>query len=192
MEAREEVVRTRAQHEREKTENNRRAMNEAKQQLFNTYDRIQEEEIMEKAKRVNSAQGEQRYGEAWQVINEMSGRKRTKEGQIAGNSPEERVNTWYTHFKNLLGTQPAEEEVGEEIPAVLTNLNINDGPFTAAELARAKSTLRQGKSAGPDDIPPEVYKYCDIDDITLEICNRAMMKNSKPDIMVPLQHHPCS
>ena len=112
----------------------------------------------------------------------MSGRKRTKEGQIAGNNPEERMNTWYTHFKNLLGTQPAEEDAEEEIPAVLTNLNINDGPFTAAELARAKSTLRQGKSAGPDDIPPEVYKYCDIDDITLEICNRAMMKNSKPDI----------
>ena len=86
-------MRTRAQHEREKTENNRRAMNEAKQQLFNTYDRIQEEEIMEKVRRVDAAQGEQRYGEAWQVINEMSGRKRTKEGQIAGNSPEERVNT---------------------------------------------------------------------------------------------------
>ena len=62
------------------------------------------------------------------------------------------------------------------------NFDIDDAPFTAAELAREKSSLRQGKGAGPDGIPPEVYKYCDLDDITLEICNRAMMKNSKPDI----------
>ena len=57
------------------------------------------------------------------------------------------------------------KDAEEEIPAVLTNLNIDDGPFTAAELARAKSTLRQGKSAGPDGIPPEVYKYCNLADL---------------------------
>lgn len=51
----------------------------------------------------------------------MSGRKRTKVGKIAGNSPAERVKTWYTHFKNLLGTQQAEEEAEEEITAVSDN-----------------------------------------------------------------------
>ena len=32
--------------------------------------------------------------------------KKTKEGQVSGNSPEERVTTWFTHFKNLLGNTP--------------------------------------------------------------------------------------
>ncbi|KAJ8337946.1 hypothetical protein SKAU_G00369120 [Synaphobranchus kaupii] len=92
------------------------------------------------------------------------------------------MNTWFNHFRNLLGTHPAVEGAEEEIPAVLTHLNIDDGPFTAAELARVKSTLKQGKSAGPDCIPPEVLKNCDLDDITLETCNRALMKNNKPDM----------
>ncbi|KAJ8405056.1 hypothetical protein AAFF_G00329770 [Aldrovandia affinis] len=108
---------------------------------------------MEKVRRVEAAQGEQRYGESWRVINEMSGRKRAKEGQVAGNSLEERVNSWFTDFRNLLGTHPTVEGAEEEIPALLTNLNIDDGPFTVMELARVKSTLKQGKSAGPDSIP---------------------------------------
>lgn len=60
----------------------------------------------------------------------MSGRKRTKEGQVTGNTLGERVKTW---FRNLLNAHPNEEGTGDEIPAVLTNLNIYDGPFTAAE-----------------------------------------------------------
>ncbi|KAJ8346398.1 hypothetical protein SKAU_G00277990 [Synaphobranchus kaupii] len=132
---------------------------------------------MEKVHRVEAAVRRGMEGH-----NEMSGRKRGKEGQVAGNSPEERMNTWFNHFRNLLGTHPTVEGAEEEIPAVLTHLNIDDGPFTAAELARVKSTLKQGKSAGPDCIPPEVLKNCDLDDITLETCNRALMKNNKPDM----------
>ncbi|KAJ8351146.1 hypothetical protein SKAU_G00226220 [Synaphobranchus kaupii] len=180
--AREKVVNARRSFDREGTTENREALKEAKQLLFNTYDKIREEELMEKVHRVEAARGEQQYGEAWRGINEMSGRKRAKEGQVAGNSPEERMNTWFNHFRNLLGTDPTVEGAEEEIPAVLTHLNIDDGPFTAAELARVKSTLKQGKSAGPDCIPPEVLKNCDLDDITLETCNRALMKNNKPDM----------
>ena len=179
--AREEAMKTKMSYEAEKTEDRHRDMNRAKEQLFKTYDKIDEEELLKKVRRVEAAQGEQKYEESWRVINEISGRKRTKEGQITGNSPEERVNTWFTHFKNLLGEPPGEEEE-MEIAAVLPELNINDGPFTAAELARAKSTLKTGKSAGPDGIPPEVYKYCDLDNINLETCNRALMGNEKPDI----------
>lgn len=111
----------------------------------------------------------------------MSGHKRTKEGQVTGNSPEERVNTWLNHFRNLLGTNPTMEGAEEEILVVLTNLCIDDGPSTAEELTRVKATLKQGKSAGPDCIPPEVLNNCDLDDIILEICNLAPMKNNKPD-----------
>ena len=112
----------------------------------------------------------------------MCGRKRPKEGQVAGNSPEERVNTWLSHFRNLLGTHQAVEGAEEEIPAVLEDLGIDDGPFTAGEFAKVKASLRQGKSAGPDGIPPEVIKNCNLDGVILEICNQALMENIMPEM----------
>ncbi|CAL8362740.1 unnamed protein product [Boreogadus saida] len=45
---------------RERTTERRGLMNEAKQRLFNTYDKIKWEELMEKVRRVEAAQGEQR------------------------------------------------------------------------------------------------------------------------------------
>lgn len=145
---REKVDKARQKFDQERTAENREALNATKQLLFNTYDRLKGEELMEKVRRVEIAHGEQQYGESWRVINEMSGRKRSKEGQVAGNSPEERVNTWFTHFRGLLGTHLTVNDAEEEIPAVLTDLNIDDGPFTVREFATAKNTLKQGKSAG--------------------------------------------
>ena len=89
---------------------------------------------MERLRRVQAAQGEHQYGEVWRVINEMTGRKRTKEGQVEGHSPEERVTTWSSHFQKLLG------------------VTADDVPFTVRELARARTTVREGKIAGPDGI----------------------------------------
>ena len=182
-----EVVAARARLEearlsfgQEPTAERRGILNEAKQHLFIIYDNIKEEELMERVRRVQSAHGERQYGEAWRVINEMTGRKRTKEGQVEGESPEERVTTWFNHFRGLLGTTSDGEE--EEIPPFLNNLNIHDGPFTVRELAKAKSTLTEGKSAGPDGIPPEVVKNCGLDSIILQFCNRALLGNKLPDM----------
>ncbi|KAJ8384844.1 hypothetical protein AAFF_G00197540 [Aldrovandia affinis] len=180
--ARTRVEEARRSFEREGTAESQEELNGAKQQLFSTYDRIKGEELMEKVKKVATVHGERRYKESWKVINEMSGRKRSREGQLAGCSPEERVTSWFTHFRDLLGTHPTVDGAEEEIPAVLTNLEIDDGPFTATEFATVKSTLKEGKSAGPDGIPQEVPKNCDLDDIILEICNQALMENIKPDI----------
>lgn len=41
---------------------------------------------------------------------------------------------------------------------MLQNLNINDGRFMASEFARAKNTLKEGKSAGLHGIPPDDKK----------------------------------
>ncbi|KAJ8408803.1 hypothetical protein AAFF_G00246210 [Aldrovandia affinis] len=81
----------------------------------------------------------------------MEGHKRdewaqeVEEGQLAGCSPEERVTSWFTHFRDLLGTHPTVDGAEEEIPAVLTSLEIDDGPFTATEFATVKSTLKEEK-----------------------------------------------
>ena len=61
------------------------------------------------------------------------GRKKAKEGQVSGDSPEERVETWFTHFKKLLGETPSVEDPDEEIPNILEDLDINDEHITLAE-----------------------------------------------------------
>lgn len=69
-----------------------------------------------------------------------------------------------------------------KIPAVLGDLRIDDGPFSTKEYIKVKASLRLGKSAGPNGIPPEVVKQCQLDDIILEVCNQALLTNSKPEI----------
>ncbi|KAJ8385856.1 hypothetical protein AAFF_G00179220 [Aldrovandia affinis] len=143
--ARTRVEEARRSFEREGTAESQEELNGAKQQLFSTYDRIKGEGLMEKVKKVETVHGERRYKESWKVINEMSGRKRSWEGQLAGCSPEEKVTSWFTHLRDLLGTHPTVDGAEEEIPAVLTNLEIDNGPFTATEFATVKSTLKEGK-----------------------------------------------
>ena len=91
-------------------------------------------------------------------MNQITGRKRAKEGQVAGESSEEQVSTWFTHFKNLLSNPFEVEEPDEEILNVFEDLDIKDDPFTLEEFRKVKSSLKVGKAAGPDDIPPEVLQ----------------------------------
>ena len=90
--------------------------------------------------------------------------------------------TWFTHFKKLLGNPPEVEDLDEEIPNIFEDLDINDSLFTIEELKKVKSLLKIGKAAGPDAIPPEVFKLCDFDNICLDFCNQALIKNDKPDL----------
>ena len=43
-----------------------------------------------------------------------------------------------------------------------------------------QTSLKLGKSAGPDGIPPDVVKCCDFDDICLNFCNKVLMQCDKP------------
>ena len=70
--ARGSVEEARLNFECEPTQQRRGELREAKQLLFSTYDNIKGEELMEKVRRVQAAQGEKQYGEAWRVINEMT------------------------------------------------------------------------------------------------------------------------
>ena len=74
------------------------------------------------------------------------------------------------------------DDPDEEIPNIFEDLNIKDGPFTLDEFRKVKSSIKIGKAAGPDDIPPDVYKSCDFDMICLDMCNRALIENDKPDL----------
>ena len=44
----------------------------------------------------------------------------------------------------------------------------------------AIAPLKSGKSAGPDGIPPDVYKRCDLKEAILEFCNAALTGKGRP------------
>jgi exonuclease III len=164
------------------TEASKISWKEALSHLYDLYDQITAEELEQRTRDIEAAHDAQKYGEAWQVVNEITGRKKAKEAQVSGSSPEERVKTWFSHFKNLLGSPASAEDTEEELPNIFEDLEIDDGPFTIEEYRKVKSSLKAGKAAGPDGIPPDVLKSCDFDDICLEFCNKALLENDKPDL----------
>ena len=101
----------------------------ALQKLYDTYERIREEEAMQKIKQIENAMDGQKFREAWKAVDELSGRKNAKDVQVAGKSPEERVNTWFTHFRKLLSNTPEVEEPDETIPAVYEGLILMTVPL---------------------------------------------------------------
>ena len=132
-------------------------------------------------RKVEESDAKSKHRESWRLINEISGRKAAKKGIIKGNSKEERIANWFEHFCSLLGKEPVigEDENETDLLPVLQDLGINDSPFTVDELVYAKKKLSEGKSAGPDGIPPEVIKRCNFDDIIILFANKLLIENVK-------------
>ena len=125
--------------------------------------------------------------ECWKIINDISGRNKSKKGKLAENSKEERINNWLKHFKDLLGKAPIVDGEGDEIPTIYEEINIKEGAFTMDEFKKVKFKITENKAAGPDRIAPEVLKRCDIDNILLEFFVTMPVKTFKKDIISYLQ-----
>ncbi len=67
------------------------------------------------------------------------------------------------------GRPPTVTDRDENIQDILIDFKINDGPFKMEEFRKVKTSLKQGKSAGPDGIPPIVLKNCELSDIMLAV-----------------------
>ena len=90
---------------------------------------------------------------------------------------------WFDYFSKLLGEKPEDlDEEDGDIQTVLTNLGIEDGPFTLEEYRKAKQAMKEDKSPPSEDgIVPEILKRCDLDDIMLDFCNKLHIDGEKPD-----------
>ncbi len=126
-----------------KDEQHKESLKLAKAQLFDVYERLREEELALRIEEVEIAREGKQYSEAWIIVNEVSGRKRSKAGQVKGDTPEDRVKSWFTHFRNLLGDPPTVTGEDLEIIDVLTNVDIDDGPFSMEELRKVKYSQMQ-------------------------------------------------
>ena len=103
---------------------------------------------------------------AWQTINEVSRRKNTAKAKLKAANQQERIKLWKQHFENLLGNPP--KITHEPITRIISKqLDIKLGPFTKEELNSVLRKIKNRKPAKLDEIPPEVWKTRQFDDILL-------------------------
>ena len=113
---------------------------------------------------------------AWQTINEVSRRKNTAKAKLKAANQQERIKLWKQHFENLLGNPP--KITHEPITRIISKqLDIKLGPFTQEELDSVLRKIKNRKAAGLDEIPPEVWKTRQFDDILLRHCNAVYNQN---------------
>lgn len=181
VKAREETQNATNRYLHKSNARNREELQKCKHKLQETYDTITEEELDKMIREVEAADEKSKHKESWNVINEITGRKTTKQSIIKAKDKKDRINKWYTHFKDLLGKEPVVEGGMEtEITPVLQGMQISDEPFTAKEYATVKKSIKEGKACGPDGIPPEVFKHVDLDNIMLGFANK-LLDGEKPE-----------
>ena len=113
---------------------------------------------------------------AWQTINEVSRRKNTAKAKLKAANQQERIKLWKQHFENLLGNPPKITQ--EPIARIISKqLDIKLGPFTQEEHDSVLRKIKNRKAAGQDEIPPEVWKTRQFDDILLRHCNAVYNQN---------------
>ena len=113
---------------------------------------------------------------AWQTINEVSRRENTAKAKLKAANQQERIKLWKQHFENLLGNPP--KITHELITRIISKqLDIKLGPLTQEELDSVLRKIKNRKAAGLDEIPPEVWKTRQFDDILLRHCNAVYNQN---------------
>ena len=79
------------------------------------------------------------------------------------------MKLWKQHLENLLGNAP--KVTHEPITRFISQLlDIQLGPFTQEELDSVLRKIKNRKAAGLNEIPPEVWKTRQFDDILLRHC----------------------
>ena len=89
---------------------------------------------------------------------------------------QERIKLWKQHFENLQGNPP--KVTHKLISRIISKqLDIKLGPFTKEELDTVLRKIKNRKAPGLDEIPPEVWKTRQFDDILLRHSNAVYNQN---------------
>ena len=154
----------------EPTEINISNFNSERDNLNGTYESEQKKYIQNKIDEITNALTNLKSSKAWKAVNEISGRKTTNKAKLKAKNETERVNLWKEHFQKLLGLQPTSENVNVT-PIMDKDIGIKSGNFTMDELKTALQNTKSAKACGLDNIPGEVWKLDDFNDILLQLCN---------------------
>ena len=118
------------------------------------------------AREAEEAAGQGNLKDLYMVTKKLSGKFQQTDKPVKdkdGNpltTTEEQLKRWTEHFRELLNRPTP--EAPPDIPPAETELPINCNKPSLAEIKKAIKTLKNGKAAGPDEIPAEAIK-ADID-----------------------------
>ena len=158
------------------TNTNALKLKTAQYQLAGIYIKEQTEYIQNQIDKIRDSVEDRQSRIAWQTINEVSRRKNTAKAKLKAANQQERIKLWKQHFENLLGNPP--KITHEPITRIISKqLDIKLGPFTQEELDSVLRKIKNRKAAGLDEIPPEVWKTRQFDDILLCHCNAVYNQN---------------
>ena len=152
------------------TRSNTTKLRNARNKLKETYATEQKKYIESKIQEIKDASDNKQSATAWQIVNEISGRKSSNRAKLKANSNEERIQLWQNHFQNLYGKPP-------NITKVLTRriidqeLDIKIGPFTTDELVKTREKVKRGKACPDDGVPPELWATGYFDNELLQMRN---------------------
>ena len=158
------------------TNTNALKLKTAQYQLAGIYIKEQTEYIQNQIDKIRDSVEDRQSRIAWQTINEVSRRKNTAKAKLKAANQQERIKLWKQHFETLLGNPP--KITHEPITRIISKqLDIKLGPFTQEELDSVLRKIKNRKAAGLDEIPPEVWKTRQFDDILLRHCNAVYNQN---------------
>ena len=155
---------------------NSRKLKTAQYQLAGIFIKEQTEYIQNQIDKIRDSVEDRQSRIAWQTINEVSWRKSTAKAKLKAANQQERIKLWKQHFENLLGNPP--KVIHEPITRIISKqLDIKLGPFTQEELDSVIRKIENRKAAGLDEIPPEVWKTRQFDNILLRHSNEVYNQN---------------
>ena len=158
------------------TNTNARKLEKGQYQLAVIYLKEQTEYIKNQIDKIRDSVEYRQSRMAWQKINEVSRRKSAAKEKLKAANQQERIKQWKQHFENLLGNPP--KVTNEPITRITRKqLDFKLGPFTKEELDSVLRKTKNRKVAGLDEIPPEVWKTRQFDDILLQQCNAVFNQN---------------
>ena len=158
------------------TNTNARKLEKAKYQLTGIYLKEQTEYIQNQIDKIRDSVEDMQSRIAWQTINKESRRKSTVKAKLKAASQRKSVKLWKQHFENLLGNPP--KVTNEPITRIIRKqLDFKLGAFTKEELDSGLRKIKNMRAAGLDEIPPEVWKTRQFDDILLRQCNAVYIQN---------------
>ena len=158
------------------TQRNALKLKKAQNELANIYLKEQTEYIQNLIDKIRDWVEDGQSSIAWQTVNEVSRRESSAKAKLKATSQEEWIQVW-KHFENLLGNPP--KVIHEPITRIISKqLHIKLGQFTQEKLDSVLRKFIDRKAAGLDEIPPEVWKTREFDDILLRHCNAVYNQNT--------------
>ena len=157
---------------------NAQKLKKAQNELTNVYLKEQTEYIQNHIDKITDSVEDRLSRRAWHTINEVSRRKSTVRAKLKATSQQERILLWKEHFKNLFGKPP--KVTHDPVTRIISKqLHIKLGQFMQEELDSVQKRFRKRKAEGFNEIPPEVWKTWEFNDILLRHCNAVYNQNTK-------------